>query len=146
MTCPTPITLTLQKPDKWTGRKTRPVPCGKCGACQTSRRNEWTFRIKQEYEVSENGYFITMTYSDENLQYGSTNKPILVKKDFQDFMKRLREYQSGVTKTKIRYYCVGEYGTNTQRPHYHALLFNVHAKTLDEMERLWGRATYTLHK
>ena len=42
-------------------------------------------------------------------------------------MKRLRKQISGYTKTKykIKYYAVGEYGTNTNRPHYHAILYNL---------------------
>lgn len=45
----------------------------------------------------------------------------LKKADFQNFMKRLRKLQS----EKIKYYAVGEYGSKRQRPHYHAIIFNV---------------------
>ncbi len=65
-------------------------------------------------------------------------------------MKRLREKYTGQT---IRYYHSGEYGgTNTLRPHYHALLFNLdfkdleHFKTINKiklykspiLEKIWG--------
>jgi hypothetical protein len=58
--------------------------------------------------------FITLTYDDDCLPFGET----LVKKDFQDFMKRARKKFG-----KMRYYHCGEYGETTHRPHYHALLF-----------------------
>lgn len=44
----------------------------------------------------------------------------LQKTDLQKFFKRLRK----LTHEKISYYAVGEYGDNTQRPHYHIILFN----------------------
>ena len=61
--------------------------------------------------------FITLTYSDENLPWDGS----LRKTDFQKFMKRLRKHYDEKT---IRYFHCGEYGEQTLRPHYHALLFN----------------------
>lgn len=98
----------------------QPVPCGKCPKCAQTKIQQWTFRLKQELKISTSAYFVTLTYSDDNLTYGDT-MPTLVKKDFQDFMKRLRYYDTG----KIVYYAVGEYGSKTHRPHYHAILLNV---------------------
>lgn len=45
----------------------------------------------------------------------------LRKKDVQKFFKRLRKKN----KQKIKYYLVGEYGTERMRPHYHIILFNM---------------------
>lgn len=44
----------------------------------------------------------------------------LSKRDIQLFIKRLRKRNSG-----IRYFVVGEYGTQKGRPHYHAVIFNL---------------------
>lgn len=49
--------------------------------------------------------------------------PILRKKDVQNFLKRLRYYVAKETNSRFRYFCVGEYGCQTFRPHYHLLLF-----------------------
>lgn len=46
---------------------------------------------------------------------------MLVKSDVQKFMKRLRKRVN----EKIRFFCVGEYGPHTQRPHYHLIIFNL---------------------
>lgn len=54
----------------------------------------------------------------------------LVKKDMQDFMKRLRKHH----KEKLVYYLAGEYGTDTKRPHYHIILFNAN---MDTVNRAW---------
>ena len=62
------------------------------------------------------GQFVTLTYREESLPQGGS----LFKKDFQDFMKRLRKRRG----RGLRFYMCGEYGDKTFRPHYHMLLFN----------------------
>lgn len=103
------------------------VPCGKCLGCLTARRNQWTFRLMQEERVSKSSMFITLTYSDKFLPLIGNN-PVLKKSDFQNYIKRLRKVNQ-----KLRYYAVGEYGTRTERPHYHAIMFN--AKKKDAVEK-----------
>jgi hypothetical protein len=50
--------------------------------------------------------------------------PYLRKTDLQLFLKRLRYYVTKrLSKEKVRYYAVGEYGPVHFRPHYHLLLF-----------------------
>lgn len=91
--------------------------------------------------------FITLTYSDDFLPPGRT----LVKKHFQDFMKRLRK--SLGKDELIRYYHCGEYGDQYGRPHYHALIFGhafpdkvlwktvrgVNCYTSEKLDALWGK-------
>jgi hypothetical protein len=69
-----------------------------------------------EASIHDENCFITLTYDDDHLPEGGT----LVKKDCQDFMKRLRSRNDG---KRIRFYLSGEYGEDGLRPHYHALLF-----------------------
>ena len=110
------------------------VPCGRCGYCLSNRRKEWSFRLQKEARCHESCSFITLTYSNENLPYSDhvntdtgvvTTYPVLRKKDVQKFIKRLRYAQSKLTDKKIKYYLVGEYGSETRRPHYHALMFGL---------------------
>lgn len=91
----------------------------------------WGFRLKKQEQISVNALFVTLTYDNENLPRSENNFATLVKKDYQDFMKRLRinvqrecEYH-GVKPYKISYYACGEYGGKFGRPHYHAIIFNV---------------------
>lgn len=92
------------------------LPCGQCIGCRLSRARDWAIRCHCESSLYDSNCFITLTYSPESLPSGGT----LVKKHFQDFMKRLRKrFGKGV-----RYYHCGEYGERFQRPHYHACLFN----------------------
>lgn len=91
------------------------VPCGKCEFCLINKRDDWSFRLMQEYKAAKSAAFITLTYSDKFLPETG-----LSKRHFQLFMKRLRK-KSG---ERLRYYAVGEYGTKTGRAHYHAIVFN----------------------
>lgn len=75
-------------------------------------------RCVHEAQLHEENAFITLTYAPENVPPGGT----LIKKDFQDFAKRLRKKFAD---RKIKYFHCGEYGDRTGRPHYHALLFGL---------------------
>lgn len=141
MKCPTPIPIKREQ-----GRETVPVPCGKCGACMQTRRDQWTFRIKQELKASLNAFFITLTYDDENLPEFIDNDSgeyyqTLNKSHVQNFMKEIRRRQSELTQTKIRFYAIGEYGGIFERPHYHILLFNVHKSlmTREQLIEMWKK-------
>lgn len=99
------------------------VPCGQCIGCRLERSRQWAMRCYHEASLYENNCFITLTYSDDTVPVlfpGEGDYPTLRKRDYQLFMKRLRErFGSG-----IRFYHCGEYGEGTNRPHYHACLFN----------------------
>jgi len=92
----------------------------------------WAVRIVHESTLYSDLYgncFITLTYRDkhdcdpEQLRKGQhvPDDYSLNKKHFSDFIKRLRKKFP----QKIRYFHCGEYGETTQRPHYHACLFNI---------------------
>ena len=98
------------------------IPCNKCTGCRTEHSRQWAMRLvhekKHQEEVKKNRtVFITLTYNDDYLpQSGS-----LIKKDFQNFIKRLRNQLLEVKgwKPPLRYYAAGEYGEKSSRPHYH---------------------------
>lgn len=110
------------------------VPCGQCIGCKLERSRQWAVRCMHEAKMHERNCFLTLTYAPEKLPEGGT----LVKKHFQDFMKRLRRKFVPVMPDNlsldeqekwnffygIRFYHCGEYGENGERPHYHAILFN----------------------
>lgn len=112
------------------------VPCGKCIECLKKRRKDWVFRMLQELKHANNAYFVTLTYAPEHLP---TNNE-LSKTDVQAFLKRLRHlFPSGYSKVspRFKYYVVGEYGTEFDRSHYHAIMFNLppdlnHEKILNQ--------------
>jgi len=122
------------------------VPCGRCNFCLSALRADWTFRLHQELRHAHSAWFITFTYSDQNLPLVDvadsdgviTGQLGTLRKDhMQKFMKRLRkDYQTD--EAPIRYYTVGEYGSNTLRPHYHSIMFNLSAEGLFSLDQVWG--------
>lgn len=112
-----------------------PVPCGKCPSCVKRKISQWSFRLMQQEKYSHDAYFITLTYDNNHVPITDRGYLTLVKRDLQLFFKRLRKLNS----TKISYYAVGEYGSKTQRPHYHIILFNCHISTVQTAWRFEGR-------
>lgn len=93
------------------------VACGRCIGCRLEYSRQWAIRCVHENQMHTRSCFLTLTYAPENLP--QPEYPTLRLEDFQKFMKRLRKkYGSG-----IRFFHCGEYGDQTQRPHYHALIF-----------------------
>lgn len=89
--------------------------CGQCLPCRINKRREWQHRILLEDISHElDSAFITLTYDDEHLPEGGTLVP-------QDAKRFIRQWVKRVGKT--RYFTVGEYGDQTERPHYHIVLF-----------------------
>lgn len=105
-----------------------------------------------EAQLHHNNSFITLTYSDEALHAPEREPTVpctppsksvvaltnnisnahaethaeaesLKKSDLRKFIHRLYKDTRKKTSTKIRYYAVGEYGENTQRPHFHAAIY-----------------------
>lgn len=94
-----------------------PYPCGQCLPCRLNRRRLWTHRLLLEQACHEESSFWTLTYDDEHLPPGGT----VVPRHLQLWLKRLRK-ASG---RHLRFFGVGEYGDESQRPHYHAAIFGV---------------------
>ncbi len=111
------------------------VPCGRCIHCRIKRSTQWTMRLKHEASLYPyDGYFVTLTYNDDNLPQNNT----LVKNDLQKFHKRLRKSLPG----KFRYYSCGEYGEEIHRPHYQTILLGLDFSDLSTHDII--RAKWTL--
>lgn len=134
MICPTPIEL-----------NDRQVPCGTCGICLKNRASEWTFKLHQEWKVSDSAHVVLLTYNDESVPW--MDSPVdgqsymaLDKSDLQKFFKRLRKAMRIRTRKSLRYYAVGEYGGRGNRPHYHCILFNAGDEEIFQAWELKGES------
>lgn len=126
--------VTVLSPLQW-----HTVPCGRCAFCLSNRRSSWMFRIHHEMRNQLHpGWFITMTYSDQYLPklHGT---PSLKFRDVQLFLKQVRK-----AKFYCKYICVGEYGGDTGRPHYHILLWT-DADPI-KLETIWHRGHFHIGK
>lgn len=116
------------------------IPCGRCIDCRFSRSRDWATRCMLEAKQYKENYFITLTYDDDHLPYNDTFvdkdgitwtddgtwNGTLVPEHMQKFWKDLRRYYKyHYNHDGIRFYDCGEYGSQTQRPHYHAIAFNL---------------------
>lgn len=89
------------------------VPCGVCRKCRIHRKQAWIGRLRMEAAAHTLKCFTTLTYSDDkvkDLNYA----------DVQAFLALYRRRRPG---QRIRFFCVGEYGKRTARPHWHLCLF-----------------------
>lgn len=140
--------ITFKQEDALFGLPPRSVPCGQCIGCRLERSRQWAIRCMHEASLHSCNCFITLTYADKNMchlplsvdpdtgEIGSGSLRGLVKRDIQLFFKSLRKE---IYPQKVRYLQCGEYGTESFRPHHHALLFG-----FDFFDKYyWGRNTKT---
>ena len=104
------------------------ISCGQCIGCRIMKRADLSTRCMHEASLHEENCFITLTYDDKELM-NRENPHTVIKSDVQNFIKRLRskikyDTPKGQEPKKISYLIVGEYGDETERPHYHAIIFN----------------------
>lgn len=88
-----------------------------------------------EAALFEDNCFLTLTYDDEHLPEDLS----VDVRAMQLFLKRLRKrFGSG-----IRFVYCGEYGETTERPHYHAILFNIDFSDKKLFKIVNGNRLYT---
>lgn len=93
------------------------VPCGQCIGCRLDKQRDWTARICHEARLWPVNAWLTITYDEANLPWDQS----LNLRHWQLFIKHLRR---DLAPRQIRFIAQGEYGDQTGRPHYHAVVFN----------------------
>lgn len=116
------------------GFETLHLPCGSCIGCRVSRAREWAVRCWLEFQQHDSACFVTLTYNDKHV-------PVTLRKaHLSGWIKRLRarlyaddderriaagKRKRGFPYRRFKFFACGEYGEETARPHYHALLFGL---------------------
>lgn len=128
------------------------IPCGQCIGCRLAYSREWANRMLMELPYCDSAYFVTLTYNPQSVPMTSVcdlysgvalNTMTLCKRDLTLFFKRLRR---AFPDDYIRYYACGEYGTDSWRPHYHAIIFGLHLDDLELLKVSRGNPYYTSNK
>lgn len=125
----------------YTNYRYEKIPCGKCIGCRLDYSKQWAVRCMYETKLHDQSWFVTLTYDDEHKptmkeavnwdtgeifeENGSWNGTLQTE-DLTKFIKDLRRYwKYHYDHDGIRFYACGEYGSETKRPHYHAIIFNL---------------------
>lgn len=134
------------------------VPCGKCLACRINRRREWTQRLIHESAFASSSCFVTLTYDQEHVPVNDDGLMVVNKHDCQLFHRYIRRKYP---KSRFRYFLNSEYGPDTQRPHYHAIYYNLPEEVIfsgtpcfqkgklkyyygGELQKLWSKGEVTV--
>lgn len=164
--CISPLRIRNPDPHKIAGEFID-VPCGKCANCLSNKREEWSYRCRNELETCNFALFMTYTYDDDHLPciaYDTTSgellsfrlsetptthkvdyvSHVLCKDDIVKYFKRLRKDLSKRNIT-LRLVYVGEYGSHTYRPHYHALLYFYGNENLIDRQFVEDCVAYNWH-
>lgn len=98
------------------------VGCGQCMSCRINRKRTWTGKLLLEAtdHPADRNYFVTLTLNDDHLVKTPDGSPTLDKRQGALFRRRLARVEPG-----LRHFFVGEYGTEGDRPHYHAMLYGM---------------------
>lgn len=115
-------------------KKIYPIPCQQCISCRLNYSRDKATQMMLETKIHPENecWFLTITYNDEHLPNYSTK--FLTKDGYQKitgisldktnaqiFWKRVsKKYGKGVKKVYV-----GEYGSQTNRPHGHAIVWNL---------------------
>lgn len=111
------------------------VPCGRCLECRRLRINSWYVRLIAQKSVSISAGFVTLTIDPDAMDYSDNGLFTLDYHRYQSFIKRLRKVDQD-PEHPIKYFAVGEYGSKTYRPHFHAIIFNVN--NWQNVANCWG--------
>lgn len=106
------------------------LPCGNCLGCRASKAKSWALRCTLELQQHDHAVFTTLTYRDETLP------PTLEPRRLQLWLKRLRK-EMGPARP-IRFFASGEYGEQTERPHYHGIIYGLKPQDANVIEDTWG--------
>ena len=122
------------------------VSCGQCLPCRINRRRIWTGRLMLEALGHGDAVFVTLTYSEEEVPLlPGSGLQTLVPDDLTLFMKRLRKDHGQFRQSlcgsraaaRLRFFAVGEYGEQTFRPHYHAIIYGLSELESQTVAKAW---------
>lgn len=117
------------------------VGCGNCIECRKQRARNWQIRLNEELKVHKYNYFVTLTFSCEELKKlceEDTKLYTNVNKVAQIAVRRMLERWRKKYKKSVRHWLITELGhEGTERIHLHGIIFTESAITNEELQQIW---------
>lgn len=120
-----------------------PIGCGRCMECMSKKKREWQIRLTEEIETSENGIFITLTFSNESIKKIICENETLQKLEGYELDNEiatravrlwLERWRKKYGKS-LRHWLVTELGHNgTENIHLHGIIWT---NTPEAVETTW---------
>lgn len=117
-----------------------PIGCGNCIECRQQKSREWQTRLHEELKANKYAYFITLTFSNENLKnlmrkYETDETNAVAIAAVRLFLERWRKKYG----KSLRHWLITELGhENTERIHLHGIVFPEQPLTNEELTKLWS--------
>lgn len=116
-----------------------PIGCGNCIECREQKAREWRIRLAKEIEQHKYKYFVTLTFSNEELEklckeLHITECNAVAAIAVRRFCERWRK----VHKKSIKHWLITELGQDeSERIHLHGLLFPEDELTNEKLATFW---------
>lgn len=89
----------------------------------TSFSNDWR-RYLDKYNSRVDEYYERFPDRKRGISRLKNHVPVLYSPDLKKYLYRLRQFLKKNYGIEVRFFAVGEYGSNSLRPHWHILLFH----------------------
>lgn len=115
------------------------IPCGNCIECRKQLASDWRVRMTEEIKCHQYNYFITLTFSNEELIklvkfFNCCESNRIAGYAVRRFLERWRKKY----KKSVKHWLITELGhQNTERIHLHGILFCDMQMTTPEIQSIW---------
>lgn len=118
-----------------------PHACRSCMPCRIRDKRVWVHRMILESYMHADNSFLTLTYNDDHLPKNGSLDPEHFRLWIMRFRSALVRYSDRleIPRIRVRYFGVGEYGDQSERPHYHAALFGIGPAFESMVAETWGK-------
>lgn len=115
------------------------IGCGNCIECRKQKAREWQIRLSEEIKRYKYKYFVTLTFSEDELnkiteEAGIKEANYIATLAVRRFLERYRKKY----KISLRHWLITELGhEGTERIHLHGIILKNENITNEELQEIW---------
>lgn len=121
-----------------------PIGCGVCIECCRKKMREWQTRLNEEIRENKNAYYVTLTFSEEELEKlckekKQTESNYIAGIAIRRFLERYRKKN----KTSFKHWLITELGQekeHTERIHLHGIIWG----DIEEIKKHWNYGIFDI--